>query len=566
MKLKTKLWITFIIIVVLPIILTTVAYLVIGATVVFNMRDTYGEDSIAFSFASNPALAYDEIIDEHYEIIEYYALNESEKLEDTEYLMQFDESLKEVSAFLVIKKEQEIYYVSEETEFDPIIQRLTELADSEGGMLEYYFNDVRRLVKKVDFTFVDGSVGSAYLVTKVNVMVSEALVTAMLLAMILVLVLTGIFLIIWLRRSMFRPMNELKVAMQNIAEGDLDTELKTDEKGEIKELFEDFEIMRKQLKSNAEEKKLVEKTNRELISNITHDLKTPITSIKGYVEGIMDGVADSPEKMNKYIRTIYNKANDMDRLINELTVYSQLDAKSVPYRFHQIGVKDYFGDCIEEVGLDLEQKGIRFSYEIKVPEGTLIWADPEQLKRVINNIIHNSVKYRRAECPSISIHVADENKLVRVDINDNGKGIPASDLEKIFERFYRTDASRNSAQGGSGIGLSISKKIVEEHGGEIWATGEEGQGLSIHFTLRKCIEEENIEDVEESGPFDKIEKIIKNTAKRIETEAEERFGIDRSEIEKGLKERFGGKKSENSKKADSDKKDITDKGSEQGRD
>ena len=561
MKLKTKLWITFIIIVVLPILLTTIAYLVIGATVVLGMRDTYGEDSISFSFASNPASAYDEIINEHYEALEEYALSDPSKLGDKEILAQMDESLGEVSAFLVVKKGDSLYYVSAESQYDPVIHQLTDIADTN---LEYYFKDVRRLVKKLEFTFEDGSQGSIYLVTKVNSMVSEALVTAMLVAIILVLVVTGILLILWLRRSMFRPMNQLKDAMKKIAEGDLDTELVTKEKGEIKDLFDNFEIMRKQLKSTAEEKALVEKTNRELISNISHDLKTPITSIKGYVEGIMDGVADTPEKMNKYIRTIYNKANDMDLLINELTVYSQLDAKSIPYRFHQISVTDYFGDCIEEVGLDLEQKGIHFEYTNEVENGVQIWADPEQLKRVINNIINNSVKYRRKENASITIHVADLKNQVRVDMEDNGKGIPKEDLEKIFERFYRTDASRNSAQGGSGIGLSISKKIVEEHGGEIWATGEEGKGLAIHFTLRKCIVEEVAEEPEESGPFNKIEKMIKNTAKRIETEAEkvslERFGIN----EKGIKERFTPKKGEGGKKKSGNKNSSEDAGSKEG--
>ena len=563
MKLKTKLWVTFIIIVVLPILLTTIAYLVIGATVVLDMRDTYGVDSISFSFASNPASAYDEIISEHYETIKEYSVSDPAQLEDREFLGELDESLSEVSAFVVVKKGESLYYVSADSQYDPIVHQLTDLADTD---LEYYFKDIRRLVKKASFTFSDGSQGNIYLVTKVNSMVSEALVTAMLIAMIVVLVTTGILLIIWLRRSMFTPMNQLKDAMKKIAEGDLDTELEIKEKGEIKDLFDNFEIMRKQLKQNAEEKALVEKPNRELISNISHDLKTPITSIKGYVEGIMDGVADSPEKMNKYIRTIYNKANDMDLLINELTVYSQLDAKSIPYRFHQISVTDYFGDCTEEVGLDLEQRGIRFSYTNDVENGTLIWADPEQLKRVINNIIANSVKYRRQDNAAISIHVGNLKNLVQIDMEDNGKGIPAADLEKIFERFYRTDASRNSAQGGSGIGLSISKKIVEEHGGEIWATGEEGKGLAIHFTLRKCVVEEEVaETPEESGPFNKIEKIIKNTAKRIETEAEkvslERFGIN--ELEKGIKERFTPKKGDGSKKSSQNKKDE-DKGSGQG--
>lgn len=527
MKLNTRLWVTSVTIIILPVLLTTIAYLVIGLSVVFTMRDTYGEDSIGFSFASNPASAYNEIIDEHYEQLEIYAKENPAQLEDKIFLSEFDASLQEVSAFLIVKKEQSMYYVSAETQYDPIIQKLTDLStESEGTMLEYYFNDIQRLVRKVDFTFEDGSTGRIFLVTKVNYMVSEALVSALLVVMVVVLVVTSILLTWWLRRGFFRPLKELKVAMKNIAEGDFDTPLSTtDEKGEVKDLYDNFELMRKRLKSNAEEKELAERTSRELISNISHDLKTPITSIKGYVEGIMDGVADSPEKTNKYIRTIYNKANDMDLLINELTVYSQLDAKRIPYRFHKISVAEYFGDCAEEVGLDLEQKGIKFIYQNELSPEVLIWADPEQLKRVINNIIGNSVKYRRKEDAIIQLRAFENEKLIQIDMEDNGKGIPTEDLDKIFERFYRTDASRNSAQGGSGIGLSISKKIVEEHGGSIWASGEEGKGLTIHFTLRRCDIIEEPEEVAEDSLLNRLEKIIKNTAERLETEAEKVRGM-----------------------------------------
>ena len=228
--------------------------------------------------------------------------------------------------------------------------------------------------------------------------------------------------------------------------------------------------------------------NRELVSNISHDLKTPITSIKGYCEGIMDGVADTPEKMDRYIKTIYNKANEMDRLINELTLYSQIDTNRIPYNFHRINVNDFFRDCIEEIGLDLESKNIRLTYSNYVESGTRIIADPEQLRRVISNIIGNSVKYMDKPDGTIDICIVDNNDSIQVEIEDNGKGIAAKDLPNIFDRFYRTDASRNSAQGGSGIGLSIVKKIIEDHGGYIWATGKEGEGTTIHFVLRKYTE------------------------------------------------------------------------------
>ena len=243
--------------------------------------------------------------------------------------------------------------------------------------------------------------------------------------------------------------------------------------------------MRLRLKESTDEKILAEKQNRELVSNISHDLKTPITAIKGYVEGIMDGVADTPEKIDKYIRTIYNKANDMDRLINELTEYSGIDNNRIPYHFHRINVAEYFGDCVEEVGLDLESKNVELDYSNLVTQDTMIIADPEQMKRVINNIISNSVKYMDKPKGKIDIRLLDEVDSVRIEIEDNGKGIAAKDLPLIFERFYRTDASRNSSQGGSGIGLSIVKKIIEDHGGYIWATSKEGEGTCMHFVIRK---------------------------------------------------------------------------------
>ncbi len=205
----------------------------------------------------------------------------------------------------------------------------------------------------------------------------------------------------------------------------------------------------------------------------------------------MDGVADTPEKMDKYIKTIYNKANDMDKLINELTMYSGIDSNRIPYNFHRINVADYFGDCVEEVGLDLESKNIKLNYSNLVQPDTVVIADPEQMKKVINNIISNSVKYMDKPKGVIDIRILDEGESIRVELEDNGKGIAQKDLQRIFERFYRTDASRNSAQGGSGIGLSIVKKIIEDHGGYIWATSREGEGTCMHFVLRKYIELQN---------------------------------------------------------------------------
>ena len=309
------------------------------------------------------------------------------------------------------------------------------------------------------------------------------------LAIILILFLLGITLTQWISRGVFTPISRLNLAMQNIAEGNFDYMLSNDNRGEIGELYHNYEDMRLRLKESIGEKMETENQNRELVSNISHDLKTPITAIKGYVEGIIDGVADTPEKMDKYIRTIYNKANDMDRLINELTFYTGIDTNRIPYNFCKINIADYFGDCIEEVGLDLESKNIRLNYSNLASPEAIIIADPEQLKRVVNNIVGNSVKYidrSKKEC-EIDIRILDELDSIRIEIEDNGRGIPARDLGQIFERFYRSDASRNSASGGSGIGLSIVKKIVEDHGGYIWANSREDEGTCMNIVFRKFL-------------------------------------------------------------------------------
>ena len=307
----------------------------------------------------------------------------------------------------------------------------------------------------------------------------------MLVSVILIMAMTCSFLMAWIYRSILTPIETLKKATRNIRDGNLDFEVEIGDDDEIGELCADFEEMRIRLKESTEEKVVFDSQNKELISNISHDLKTPITAVKGYVEGLLDGVADTPEKQEKYLRTIYNKANDMDRLINELTFYSKIDTNRIPYTFNKINVKEYFDDCFEDIGMEMSQQQVSLSYDNKVAPDVMVIADAEQIKRVINNIVGNSVKYMDKSNKSIAIRVTDVGDFVQVEIEDNGRGIAAKDLPYIFDRFYRTDTSRNSSKGGSGIGLSIVHKVMEDHGGKVWATSREGEGTTMYFVLRK---------------------------------------------------------------------------------
>lgn len=317
------------------------------------------------------------------------------------------------------------------------------------------------------------------------------LTTQVLTSGIAVLVIVAFSTAAWVYSGIIRPLEKLQMAMNEIKEGNLDNALDAEDvNSEVRQLMEDFEEMRIRLKENQEEKIQADRDEKELLSNITHDLKTPITSIKGYVEGIQDGVAQTPEQMDRYIRTIYNKANDMDRLIDELMFYTKIDANRVAYHLEKIRVNDFFGDCADEVGTEMEAEGFRFHYESHVPEDVQVVADAEQMKRVVNNIVGNSVKYNDKEQGEISLRLLDDGDFVRIEIEDNGRGISKKDLPQIFNRFYRADPSRNP-KGGSGIGLSIVKKIVEDHDGRVWAKSELGKGTTILFTLRKYEEGEN---------------------------------------------------------------------------
>lgn len=315
---------------------------------------------------------------------------------------------------------------------------------------------------------------------RVHVMAKDLFISAF-----IILISVALVVGLWVYRSIAVPLVKLKKATQNIKEGNLDFVLDVEGNDEFSELCQDFEEMRRRLKESTEEKNLIEKENKELISNISHDLKTPITAVKGYIEGIMDGVADTPEKMDRYVRTIYNKTNEMDHLINELTFYSKIDTNRIPYTFGKLNVEDYFADCAEEVGLEMETRGIELVYANYVEKDVMVIADGEQIRRVIHNIISNAIKYMDKPKGIIQIRIKDVGDFIQIEIEDNGKGIGPKDLPYIFDRFYRTDVSRNSSKGGSGIGLSIVKKILEDHGGKVWATSRLGIGTIMYFVLRK---------------------------------------------------------------------------------
>ena len=488
MKLKNRLLIAFFVIIIAPIGLTTIALMAVTKYQLQAIERSYNVPNVTYENLSNSLQMISKATMEDYEEIQKEGKENSDQFLDEEILNKWNQKLQEKHSYLIVRKENEMIYPKKDQNCKRIFENLPDygeyMGESDTGV--YIGNEVNAFVKQVDVTFSDQTHGSIFIMTSGTEMIPQVkqLIIELIVAIVVILVCTSAALTVWIYRGIHKPLERLRTATKNIKEGNLDFTLEVEGEDEISELCRDFEDMRKRLKESAEENIIYDKESKELISNISHDMKTPITAVKGYVEGIMDGVANTPEKMERYIKTIYNKANEMDRLINELTFYSKIDTDRIPYTFSKINVASYFNDCKEEA-LDLADKNIDLAYFNYVDEDVMIIADAEQLKRVINNIIGNSIKYMDKEKGYINIRIKDVGDFIQVEIEDNGRGIAVKDLPLIFDRFYRADASRNSALGGSGIGLSIVRKIIEDHGGKIWANSKLGTGTIMFFVLRK---------------------------------------------------------------------------------
>ncbi|GLC88806.1 sensor histidine kinase [Lysinibacillus piscis] len=339
---------------------------------------------------------------------------------------------------------------------------------------------------KFDFYFSDQTEGSIFVLRKVS---SYTELTRELLPILLILLFVIFMLIIGLlnyvvSRSIVKPISSLKEGAERIKSGDLDFEIVTQSKDEIGQLNRAFEEMRIKLKESVQLQLQYEENRKELLSNISHDLKTPITAIIGYVEGIKDGVANTEEKMAKYLTTIHTKAKDMDVLIDELFLFSKLDLKKVPFTMETIDLQQYMRDFVEEVNLDLVARDIQLQYR-PLSSSLYVKADRDKLRRVLTNLVNNSAKYMDKQHKQITITLYEKADEVVVEVKDNGAGIEATALPHIFDRFYRAEKSRNSETGGSGLGLAIAKQIVLGMSGTIWATSELTKGTSLFISLNK---------------------------------------------------------------------------------
>lgn len=296
----------------------------------------------------------------------------------------------------------------------------------------------------------------------------------------------------YLSRSVRKPIEELAEATDKIRGSELDFDVLGSNYYEINVLCEHFDNMRSELKTADEQAKQMNRERNMLIANISHDLKTPVTSIKGYIEGIRDGVANTPEKMERYLDTIYAKTLMIDDMVNNLSTYSKLELSALAFEFTDGDLNEFIHDFFEDYRLNLEKNNMRLTFDLSDSK-LQVKIDYEKMARVFSNIVNNSIKYKDGDSGSVNIKTYAKGSGAYIEISDTGIGISEDKLSKVFEGFYRVDTARTLNVQGSGLGLGIARQIVEKHGGKIWIRSrEKGIVTTIYMPLTGEKDEKSI--------------------------------------------------------------------------
>lgn len=483
-------------VIIIPIVLISMGLYGFSKVHEEYLKNKYGIESIDFKYVPDSVHVYDVATDKYFDEIKDKAKNDPEGLIDADYLAKVNKELSNYASYIIIKADNVITFIGDADSYNLLDKSTFSVQEGTSYSKDYstYIGGENPImIKCTQIIFEEEEIGHAYIITDVRKTIQEStlFIETSILMIFVTILLTSIIIMIIIGRQYIMPLQKLERTLVKIAQGNYKEPVIVCGTQEIQNMAQTVGAIKNSLQKQKQMYIDQEQEMRDVISNISHDLKTPITSIKGYAEGLRDGIANTEEKRMQYRKIIVQKANEMDKLLNELTLYSEVHMKHMLYDFQVLNVKDYFDDCVEEFKSDLEQQGISLVYANYAGDNTEILGDPAQLSRVKHNIINNSVKYMDKKRGVIIISVAEDKDNVIIKFEDNGSGINQDELLRIFDRFYRTDKSRNSDTGGSGIGLSIAKDIIEEHKGEIWATSKEGVGTIMHISLPKVTGDKN---------------------------------------------------------------------------
>jgi signal transduction histidine kinase len=300
-----------------------------------------------------------------------------------------------------------------------------------------------------------------------------------------ILVLLGISQLFTIRlvKRIMKPVDKLMDAANRIEEGNLEETIIYKGYDEFETVCTSFNQMQRHLFEEQEQIASYEKARTDMVSGISHDLRTPLTSVKGYIKGLKDGIAGTPEKQMQYLDIAYAKACEMDVLLQRLFYFSKMETGNMPFYKKIIDLNEFISSFIEGCRNDLETKGASILFDIS-NDKHMASIDIEQMQRVLANLVENSLKYANTDSLKIKISLTQVKTKEIIVVSDNGSGVDSEKLPHLFEQFYRGDESRSKQNSeGNGLGLYIAKYIVEAHDGTI--TAENDNGLKIIISLPK---------------------------------------------------------------------------------
>ena len=320
----------------------------------------------------------------------------------------------------------------------------------------------------------------SYGTLKVAIAVS---VIILMLAIFFSILLTNRFLTKFVFQKIERPLDILTDGVSQISEGNLEYRIEYGTQDEFTPVCEDFNEMAARLKASVELLQQHEQSRKELLVGVSHDLRSPLTSIRAYVEGLLDGVAKTPEAQRGYLKTIKSKAEDIDRMLAKIFLFSKMELGEYPDNPELLQLDDEVQQLVRALGTEYEENGLILSTGALTPATVL--ADPDQFRRVLTNIMENSLKYKTKATGNLNISLGEENGRYRLSLCDDGPGVSQEALPRLFEVFYRSDPSRQNPNRGSGLGLAIAANAVHRMYGTIEAKPGEHGGLEIVIWLPK---------------------------------------------------------------------------------
>ena len=476
MTVKKRLAVSNIIMIIAPVCITLLVGLLCFVAVYFTMHSSNG---LGFSDTNKFYSTIQVASDAMYEVFEHGRENRRERLDIMSTLIDKN------SMYMLVYENGEIFYESGNSSLKDkaLMDAATDIKDKafvsdDNCQLYYYQADSGG--EHYDLFLFNTPSHTDNDSVKAVLWVS---IVILCFAIVVSILLTNRFLTKFVFKKIEEPLSILSKGVEEISNGNLDYRLKYENPDEFRPVCQNFNYMAGKLKQSVELLRKNEENRKELLLDISHDLRSPLTSIQAYVEGLSDGIANTPEKQRRYLETIKRKTVEIEKMVSSLLAYSKLEMEEFETDIIKADLGNFLSEAVGSVQDEYRQRGLEITLERKADITAKI--DEELLLRVISNLFENSLKYKNKQVGKMLVTLCEANGKCEIRFEDDGPGVENSQLEKLFEIFYRTDKARNNPGSGNGIGLAFVKKAVGIMNGSVRAEKSSLGGLSIIISLEE---------------------------------------------------------------------------------